>query len=726
MKIFARLTGAFGIVAVICAIIGFVGWYGIDNTEKSLHELADVRVPGIEGIGLMMEGMNGVKAAERTVLISGLGFEDRLHELDNFEKRWGAFQEGYDLYAALPKAPLEAELWREASSLFADWKKEHEKLVKMVASITQDDLESVQANLLARHLDHVQWVKGLEAAVGRGAIFTGQLDASLCNLGKWLNGFETQDKDFDAILGKFAGPHERLHALGEKINGLTAAGNQLQARDAFDKEVVPTLAQIEAIFVEARQDVGEDLNVLHQATQIAFGSERAVFDALMEKMDALADLSREITHTTQMDTAAAAARSKVVAVVAVLLGVVTALFFGFVISRGIAQPMAAGVGFAEQIARGDFSARLKLNRSDEIGQLAAALDAMSDSLQKSAEIAEEIAKGNLTIDVRLASDKDQLGRALENMVRILNEVMSQVRGSADNVASGSQAMSSSSEEMSQGATEQAAAAEEASSSIEEMTANIRQNADNAMQTEKIAVKSAENAREGGAAVNETVGAMKEIADKITIIEEIARQTNLLALNAAIEAARAGEHGKGFAVVAAEVRKLAERSQVAAGEINQLSVSSVDVAEKAGRLLDSIVPDIQRTAELVQEIAAASREQDAGAEQIAKAIQQLDQVIQQNASASEEMASTAEELSSQSEQLQEMIAFFRLAEDGQRRKAFAAAAPTDGKNQVKSSRSAEKKEKSGTRSIALGGAREEQSSVNGKEKGDRLDDEFMRF
>jgi methyl-accepting chemotaxis protein len=203
-----------------------------------------------------------------------------------------------------------------------------------------------------------------------------------------------------------------------------------------------------------------------------------------------------------------------------------------------------------------------------------------------------------------------------------------------------------------------------------MTSNIRQNADNAMQTEKIAVKSAFAAREGGKAVEETVRAMKEIANKISIIEEIARQTNLLALNAAIEAARAGEHGKGFAVVASEVRKLAERSQKAAAEISHLSGTSVEVAEKAGDLLDKMVPDIQRTADLVQEINAASREQDLGAEQINKAIQQLDQVIQQNASASEEMASTAEELSSQSEQLQNTIGFFRVDNSEAPRRAAA--------------------------------------------------------
>jgi len=276
-----------------------------------------------------------------------------------------------------------------------------------------------------------------------------------------------------------------------------------------------------------------------------------------------------------------------------------------------------------------------------------------------AAISEKLAEGDLmtTFNTDRKSGTDVF-TAMKKMVEKLRTIVVDVKSAADNVASGSQQLSSSSEEMSQGASEQASSVEEVSSSMEQMASNIRQNADNARQTEKIAIKSADDAKESGRAVYETVVAMKEIAGRISIIEEIARQTNLLALNAAIEAARAGDQGKGFAVVASEVRKLAERSQAAAAEISLLSTSSVQIAETAGQMLTKLVPDIQKTAELVQEISTASEEQNSGAQQINKAIQQLDQIVQENASGAEEMASTAEELSSQAEQLQAAMEFFR--------------------------------------------------------------------
>ena len=289
------------------------------------------------------------------------------------------------------------------------------------------------------------------------------------------------------------------------------------------------------------------------------------------------------------------------------------------------------------------------------------LDAVIGPLSVAANYVDKIAKGDIPpkITDNYNGDFNAVKNNLNMMIESLTKFAQDVQSAADNVASGSQQLSSGAEQMSQGTTEQAASAQEASSSIEEMNATIKQNSDNAQQTEKIAQKSAGDALESGKAVSETVVAMKDIASKISIIEEIARQTNLLALNAAIEAARAGEHGKGFAVVASEVRKLAERSQSAAGEISKLSTTSVEVAVRAGEMLAKLVPDIQKTAELVQEISAASKEQSSGSDQINTSIQQLNQVVQQNAGAAEEMSSTAQELSSQADQLQDAIAFFKV-------------------------------------------------------------------
>jgi methyl-accepting chemotaxis protein len=347
-------------------------------------------------------------------------------------------------------------------------------------------------------------------------------------------------------------------------------------------------------------------------------------------------------------------------------------------------PLNVSAKYVEQISKGDNPPLITDTYYGDFNLIKNNLNTLVTAMNEITSAADEIANGNLTVDIRERSAQDKLMQALASMVSGLTQTVSDIRTIAGEVSSASQSISTASIQVSKGASAQAAAAEEASSSMEEMVSNIKQNADNAQQTDKIANKSAKDALESGKSVLEAVAAMKEIANKISIIEEIARQTNLLALNAAIEAARAGEHGKGFAVVAAEVRKLAERSQKAAGEINQLSATTLKVSEKSGEMLDKLVPDIQRTAELVQEISSASKEQDTGAEQINKALQQLEQVIQQNASASEEMASTTEELTGQSEQLVSALSFFHTGDEenahGRRGAATkpakqAAAAPT---------------------------------------------------
>jgi len=319
--------------------------------------------------------------------------------------------------------------------------------------------------------------------------------------------------------------------------------------------------------------------------------------------------------------------SLVIILVAIGSGILVTLALFFVI-RSIAKPIERVAEANEHMARGDFT-----------------LEGMDTGLLK-----------------KVAARTDEIGaasRAIEGMISSVSGVVASVQAGASQVVTGASQVSATAVALSQGTTRQASAAEQVSASMEEMGANIRQSAESALATEKLSLKTSVDAEQGGTAVNEAVDAMREIAQKIGIIEEIARQTNLLALNAAIEAARAGEAGKGFAVVASEVRKLAERSQVAAGDITNLAATSTDKAARAGSLIASIVPDIKKTAGLVQEIASASREQTQGVDQISKALLQLDEVIQQNASASEELASMSEELMGQARSMSDTVAFFKL-------------------------------------------------------------------
>jgi methyl-accepting chemotaxis protein len=526
-----------------------------------------------------------------------------------------------------------------------------------------DHYRELQSTIAPRIIDHMKWAEALSV----GSIlfdkeFAGQLDHTRCKFGEWYYAYKPP-AELLATFGKLEEPHQRLHATAARIMAALKAGNRELAKKIYREET--------SIYLTSTQE-------------------------------GLVQLRNEFKELVGAKTAALRKSQTNAAIVSlvVYLGLMALLIRGILVYliRPIERGYASISGVARNMARGDLMTTVDVYSDDEIGETLGTMKTMVENLSDHARNAERISLGDLTVDCRVLSekdilgasmksmvqnltaharvaetlsrgdmrcavtvlsDKDTLGLSLQRMVQQLKAVALNVRTAADNVAAGSQQLSAGAEQMSQGATEQAASTEEASSSVEEMNSTIRQNADNAAQTEKIALRSAMDAQESGKAVNEAVLAMKEIAGKISIIEEIARQTNLLALNAAIEAARAGTHGKGFAVVASEVRRLAERSQTASGEIGHLSASSVEVAERAGSMLAKLVPDIQRTSELVQEISAASREQATGTNQINGAIQQLNQVVQQNAGAAEEMSSTAEELSAQAEQLQETILFFKL-------------------------------------------------------------------
>jgi methyl-accepting chemotaxis protein len=454
--------------------------------------------------------------------------------------------------------------------------------------------------------------------------------------------------------------------MAEELVEIDSIGRQLQPLIRSDEEEREAFAHFQrqwaaylALVAPAIRMAEDDRDDAGRA--LALGEGTVAFDTASEALEQVININvaggREAS--AHADHVYGQARGWIAAALLACLALGVAL--ALAVARTISRPLNEAVRAADLLAEGDLDVQLHATSRDEAGRLTAAMDRMVRAQRETADAATRVAEGDLTVRVAPRGDRDALGTAFAGMVDRLAHTIAEVRTGAQALSSASSQVASTANQLSQGTSEQAASVEETSASLEEMGATIDRNAENSAQMERMAVRGAAEAEQSGAAVRETVDAMKTIAGKIGIVEEIAYQTNLLALNAAIEAARAGQHGRGFAVVATEVRKLAERSQTAAREIGGLAGGSVAVAERSGSLLAELVPGIRGTAELVQEVAAASAEQSAGVSQIHRALGQMERVTQQSASAAEELASTAEELASQAEALQELTAFFQVGE-----------------------------------------------------------------
>lgn len=616
----AKLGTAFGAVIALSVIAGGIAYNKLTaltlSEEKLVHQALQA-----ERLGDFRELLQGQVRAEKNAVLSSEDKEIEAFSRALMERRAQANRVREDMYVAASDQGkkiidrLAAKLNRtnelqdqviKLTTLNSNnraaqvWKAEGGTAVRNYNSALDALLADIEKSKAESARDAGAAVAEMRIEVARALRFMAEL-FSASSIADIEAGRKSVVAQFELVNGVFAKAAGVFSSLGVSTKPLE-----------MNKENLSVLVN------RVLNIVAEAGNI--KAMALTMGDGRASLNETLAIADEYAAFVKQ--QTKELSAAAfeeaAFAKLLLICIVAAsaLIGVVAAAW----IAIGISRNLARAVGLANAVARGDLTETIVVTSNDEVGDLLASLN---------------------------------------GTVERLRSVVAEALTAAQNVSAGSQELSASAEQLSQGATEQASSAEEASSSMEEMTANVKQNAENAGQTEKIARQSAKDAEASGAAVGRAVEAMQTIAEKITIVQEIARQTDLLALNAAVEAARAGEHGKGFAVVASEVRKLAERSQSAAAEIGTLSSETVKVARDAGEMLLRLVPDIKRTAELVEEITAACREQDVGSSQINQAIQQLDKVTQQNASASEQVSSTSEELASQAEQLQTTIAYFKI-------------------------------------------------------------------
>lgn len=676
MTVKSKLVLAFGTCIALVAVLAIVGIRGASSLNTLLNGIVDESAEKVKLAERMNQDLLQIGRLE-----SGIILEDdaaRMKEL--VEQIQGRQMVVQDRISALRKL-----VSAENQALLDTFESEFAAYRESIEEVT--DYARMNSTVRARRLafgdgaTHFEaFHEGLEALLAKTQVSLEDSDLTeaqlkalrysraLGELRVWVNEMERAEKRILVT--------EDVDLARQFTEQAQEAARQAETAVAHAQELAPAGMEESTVELAKRvaeyrrvndqiMDIAGDLgNVL--ATQVSRtegGPKRRELRALLSDLveSNETEMAKDVAHS---DDQYLAIRNTGIglSVIALLLGVLTAYLLIRNLLGQLGGEPAEVKDIAEHIARGEIQIRLSKENAQP-GSLYESMRKLAEESRSLAETANQVAEGDLTVEfTRTDAPQGSMYAAMRTMTERLRSVAGQVKASTGTVASGSQQLASTGSQLAQGSTEQAASVQEISSSVEEMSANIKQNAENAHRTERLAKETAADAETGGQAVASTVSAMRDIAEKVTIIEEIARQTNLLALNAAIEAARAGEHGKGFAVVAAEVRKLAERSQRSAGEISQVAKESVDVAESAGKMLEKIVPNIQNTAELVMEISAASREQDHGASQINQAIQQLDQVVQQNASGAEELSATSKELSLQSKSLSHAVAFFKLPED----------------------------------------------------------------
>jgi len=709
MKIGPKLIGAFSIVAIICGIVGGVGWYGIATVDKSMDEIANQRMPAVQALMTMDAVMGDCGVAQMELLNPHMKIEEAEETYVVIDEALAEIEAAAAVYRNLIADVEEEQMFGEVMAVYDDFKRANDELVQASKDLdvagTRNPLEAL-FTVMEIENGHREWVFGLSETVVEGFEFHGQLDPTKCALGRWIQDRGYDNHVIDEAVGGLSQIHADLHRGGSDIVGIFEQGKneiaKAAAMDIFDNRVMPSFNGVIQYIDEV---IGAEMVA---ATELAMEMTRIDSELIEPSFDGVMEQLASVNEDVAADAAAsreagdaAASMSNLLIITSIIVGVVIALGFGWFISRSISKPIGKVVALTEhmnnefdqfvdvvdKIAQNDLTQQIEQSEIEDIG------------IKSKDEIGTLVKAIEGTLEA-----KGKIGSSLQTMTENLTTMVRQMGDNATQLVSAASEVASSSEQMSRGARDQTDQVSQVSTAIEEMTATIVESSKNAGEATEGSRNAAETAGTGGQIVNDTIHGMQKIAgvvresaesigklaksadqigEIIGVIDDIADQTNLLALNAAIEAARAGEQGRGFAVVADEVRKLAERTGKATGEITSMikgiqseteeavgsmetGIQEVDagreLADKAGTSLTEIVNMSQSVQDMIAQIATAAEEQSSAAEQISKNVENVASIAKESATGAEQSAAAAEELNRQAEGMQQMVAKFKTTQD----------------------------------------------------------------